>query len=629
MNPKNDEYDKMVKGILENSEKELEEQNVTPSEEHKKIAAAFGESKNLFVLKKGRDKLMSSFIRGDQWISSEFDKYLLKTSMNVLHPLVQTVYSTIINNDYFLKIEDRNIEHYSLTGLLEILLNDSFKKIYDIKETMNDAIMNAIRYGDGYVYFRAENSGKTLSADHIHSSRVILDKDANKLGEASFIGIELNLTEKQAEEMGLSFGAETTPPEGTTGEDVLNQKTKIRVVYKFFFKEDGKVHETFLDQSFNIIKEVKESNFKNFPIAQCGWYYNDDNPYSIGEVELVINEQKNINRIYSAASTSVITSIGSQKIVNTNRIIDTLDIEKKLMDPFAVLLTDGDTRNAVVNIEKVPLPPDTMNLLGTAKGSVENTSGINDAYAGNDYGSLQSNAGVETAISRATLRDTAKFESVEKFHKQVYEIVYDFTINIKKNHKMIIDNIILLESDLDDFFTTKSEDEKSKTKKIENMYKMKRKDFKGNLGIEFSLKDLTLKDFNIKIETVLNLGASEKQQVLNKMMITQAQAIAAGALTEPIITTSEFILESPFISDKTKKLKRIKDGSIISQTEKFIDMSKTIKAIETITNESGGSFTVDTLGKIVKQLVKEQEEGSGPSGNGQIKAPQTKIDNNI
>jgi hypothetical protein len=59
---------------------------------------------------------------------------------------------------------------------------------------------------------------------------------------------------------------------------------------------------------------------------------------------------------------------------------------------------------------------------------IENISGVDPAYLGRSYGSIQTTGGVNQAVDRATMRDNVRIKAIDKFIRKEVEIMCQFYI---------------------------------------------------------------------------------------------------------------------------------------------------------------------------------------------------------
>ena len=73
---------------------------------------------------------------------------------------------------------------------------------------------------------------------------------------------------------------------------------------------------------------------------------------------------------------------------------------------------------------------------------IQQVSGVDAAYLGRSYGSIQTTGGVEQAIDRATMRDNTRIKSIDKFIRKELELMVQFYIIHGKKEKFYAQNDI-------------------------------------------------------------------------------------------------------------------------------------------------------------------------------------------
>jgi hypothetical protein len=59
---------------------------------------------------------------------------------------------------------------------------------------------------------------------------------------------------------------------------------------------------------------------------------------------------------------------------------------------------------------------------------IQKVSGVDEAYLGQSYGSIQTTGGVTQALDRATMRDATRIKSIDRFIRKELELITQFYI---------------------------------------------------------------------------------------------------------------------------------------------------------------------------------------------------------
>lgn len=168
---------------------------------------------------------------------------------------------------------------------------------------------------------------------------------------------------------------------------------------------------------------------RDFPQRQSFW--------SMSTCEFILDNQKIINKVES-----IIAMIGTlmqnpQKIVWTRSGIDPREVTKYGNAPGHTFSSNEPGSNAITYVQPPNIPPVLFNLLENAKANIREITGLNEAYMGQNVGSLQTSGGVNSLIERATMRDRDQMFDIEMYIEDLTKLIIDFMVTYYDQERQI------------------------------------------------------------------------------------------------------------------------------------------------------------------------------------------------
>lgn len=159
--------------------------------------------------------------------------------------------------------------------------------------------------------------------------------------------------------------------------------------------------------------------------------------FGISTCELILDNQKIINKVES-----IITLLGTmmqnpQKIVHRDSGIDPKKVAKYGHNPGQVWLTNTDPSNSIKYADVPTIPMTLLNLLDNAKGNIREITGLTESYMGQNVGSLQTSSGVQALIDRSTMRDRDQMYDIELFVEDLSKLMIDFMTEYYEEERLI------------------------------------------------------------------------------------------------------------------------------------------------------------------------------------------------
>ncbi len=153
-----------------------------------------------------------------------------------------------------------------------------------------------------------------------------------------------------------------------------------------------------------------------------------NNFWGISKCYKVLSMVLTLNQIDSTEATAYFKNQNPSEFINAMSGLNVSDYQNKKENPDAAFTVNCDP-NAVQAYAERPELPKTIDAFRTYLiEMIQNVSGVDGAYLGRSYGSIQTTGGVSQAIDRATMRDSTRIKSIDKFIRKELEIITQFYI---------------------------------------------------------------------------------------------------------------------------------------------------------------------------------------------------------
>lgn len=153
-----------------------------------------------------------------------------------------------------------------------------------------------------------------------------------------------------------------------------------------------------------------------------------NNFWGISKCYKVLSMVLTLNQIDSTEATAYFKNQNPSEFINAMSGLNVSDYQNKKENPDAAFTVNCDP-SAVQAYAERPELPKTIDLFRQYLiEMIQNVSGVDSAYLGRNYGSIQTTGGVSQAIDRATMRDSTRIKSIDKFIRRELEIITQFYI---------------------------------------------------------------------------------------------------------------------------------------------------------------------------------------------------------
>jgi len=177
-----------------------------------------------------------------------------------------------------------------------------------------------------------------------------------------------------------------------------------------------------------VVHTVKALQPAMYPFADLHDLRNINEFWSKSTCELILDNQKIVNKVESIIALLGLQTQNPQKVVSIQSGLKPTDVAKYSNAPGYTWRVNGEPSRAIHFVQPPPIPQTLFQLAQEAKSNIRDITGINEAYTGQSVGSLQTTGGVNALIDRATMRDRDQMYEIELFVSRLTQIVMSFII---------------------------------------------------------------------------------------------------------------------------------------------------------------------------------------------------------
>lgn len=181
-----------------------------------------------------------------------------------------------------------------------------------------------------------------------------------------------------------------------------------------------------LNNKFVLHSEKLFLNEFPFAILYCNEPGND--LIGVSEPAKIFSNYIAYNMLNSIIATHAYKAQRPPRFLNVQSGINVRNFAQHGADADKTWLVNGDA-SAAVHYGRFPDLPESMDRLPMALDfDIKDKSGIDDMYAGKDFGSVTTTGGTDNVINRTTGRDLVKIQLYEKYTKQLTLLITQFLI---------------------------------------------------------------------------------------------------------------------------------------------------------------------------------------------------------
>lgn len=153
-----------------------------------------------------------------------------------------------------------------------------------------------------------------------------------------------------------------------------------------------------------------------------------NNFWGISKCYKVLSLVLTLNQLDSVEATSYFKNQNPAEFINALAGINVAEYQRKRSNPDAAFTVNCDPKLVQAFANRPELPKTLDGFRQYLLTEIANISGVDAAYLGRSYGSIQTTGGVEQAVDRATMRDSNRIKMIDKFIRKEIEVMCQFYI---------------------------------------------------------------------------------------------------------------------------------------------------------------------------------------------------------
>lgn len=135
-----------------------------------------------------------------------------------------------------------------------------------------------------------------------------------------------------------------------------------------------------------------------------------------------------LNQLDSIEATAYFKNQNPSEFINALAGLNVADYQRKRDNPDVAFTVNCDPRLVQAYAQRPDLPKNLDSFRQYLIEEIANISGVDAAYLGRSYGSIQTTGGVQQALDRATMRDANRIKMIDKFIRKEVELMCQFYI---------------------------------------------------------------------------------------------------------------------------------------------------------------------------------------------------------
>lgn len=151
-----------------------------------------------------------------------------------------------------------------------------------------------------------------------------------------------------------------------------------------------------------------------------------NNFWGISKCYKVLSLVITLNQLDSIEATHYFKNQNPAEFINALAGLNVANYQNKRDNPDAAFTVNCDPKIVQAFAQRPDLPKTIDSFRQYLLECIANISGVDAAYLGRSYGSIQTTGGVDQAINRATMRDTNRIKNIDNFIRKEIEIMCQF-----------------------------------------------------------------------------------------------------------------------------------------------------------------------------------------------------------
>lgn len=150
--------------------------------------------------------------------------------------------------------------------------------------------------------------------------------------------------------------------------------------------------------------------------------------WGISKCYKVLSLVLTLNQIDSIEATMYFKNQNPAEFVNALAGLNVAEYQRKRDNPDAAFVVNCDPKLVQAFAARPEVPKTLDGFRQYLLQEIANVSGVDAAYLGRSYGSIQTTGGVEQAVDRATMRDANRIKNIDRFIRKEIEVMCQFYI---------------------------------------------------------------------------------------------------------------------------------------------------------------------------------------------------------
>lgn len=153
-----------------------------------------------------------------------------------------------------------------------------------------------------------------------------------------------------------------------------------------------------------------------------------NNFWGISKCYKVLSLVLTLNQLDSTEATAYFKHQNPPEFVNIMANLNLAEYQNKKDNPDKAFVVNCDPRIVQAYAQRPDLPKNLDTFRQYLIQTIQNISGVDAAYLGASYGSIQTTGGVQEALNRSTMRDSNRIKEIDKFIKDEINLMIEFFI---------------------------------------------------------------------------------------------------------------------------------------------------------------------------------------------------------
>ena len=153
-----------------------------------------------------------------------------------------------------------------------------------------------------------------------------------------------------------------------------------------------------------------------------------NNFWGISKCYKVLSLVQTLNQLDSTEATAYFKNQNPAEFINALAGLNVAEYQNHRNNPDRAFTVNCNPSQVQAFAQRPDLPKNLDGFRAYLIQSIQQISGVDAAYLGRSYGSIQTTGGVSQAIDRATMRDNNRIKAIDKFIRKELELMTQFFI---------------------------------------------------------------------------------------------------------------------------------------------------------------------------------------------------------